>query len=144
MEVDFNTSHKIMFSNRMMNHVRRFNLMPAEIFSEKGQTAVDGTLAKVLFYDLSRQFRKPAAIASVDTSNCFEQVCCNRKSSFQVDRNLPLGLTCHAWGHLRNAVLPPYGLWGFRPLLVVASNTRPRACAKGMGPLPQHGEWSAS
>ncbi len=75
MEADFNAANKIMFSNRMMSMVRQHNMMPEEIFSEKGKTAVDGTLAKVLFYDLSRQFRKPAAIASVDASNCFDRIC---------------------------------------------------------------------
>jgi len=75
MEADFNAANKMIFGNRMLSSVRANSLMPEEIFSEKGCTAVDGTLAKVLFYDISRQFRKPAAIASVDASNCFDRIC---------------------------------------------------------------------
>jgi hypothetical protein len=41
--------------------------MPEEIFSEKNWMADDGTLCKTLFYDINRQARVPAAIASVNT-----------------------------------------------------------------------------
>jgi hypothetical protein len=43
--------------------------MPEEIFSEKNRMADDGTLCKTLFYDITRQARVQAAIASVDASN---------------------------------------------------------------------------
>lgn len=33
--------------------------------------ADDGGLAKILFYDISRQLRMPAALESVDAANCY-------------------------------------------------------------------------
>lgn len=63
-----------MFGRRMMNNVRRYGLMPEEIFSKKNRTADDGTLSKVLFFDISRQTRRPAGVASVDAENCYDRV----------------------------------------------------------------------
>lgn len=75
MEADFNSSNKNMFGNCMLQSVRQHALMPEEISSEQGWTAVDRTLAKVLFYNISRQLHRPAVIASVDASNCFDCIC---------------------------------------------------------------------
>ena len=36
--------------------------------------ADNGTLCKILFYDITRQARVPAAIALVDASNCYDRV----------------------------------------------------------------------
>jgi hypothetical protein len=36
--------------------------------------ADDGTLCKKLFYDITRQARVPAGIASVDASNCYDRI----------------------------------------------------------------------
>ena len=54
----------------MLDNVRKYNLMPEEIFSEQNRMADDGTLAKVLFYDIVRQLRVSAGISSVDSANC--------------------------------------------------------------------------
>ena len=48
--------------------------MPEEIFSERQRMAEDGILSKVLFYDISRQLKAPAALASVDAVNCYDRV----------------------------------------------------------------------
>ncbi len=48
--------------------------MPEEIYSKKNQMADDKTLTKTLFYDVTRQARVPAAIASVDASNCYDRI----------------------------------------------------------------------
>ncbi len=72
MEADFNATNKMFFSSRMLQNIRLHRIMPEEIFSEQGQTSVEGTLSKILFYDKSRQFRQTAAIASVDASSCFD------------------------------------------------------------------------
>ena len=48
--------------------------MPEEIFSERNRLADDGTLAKVLFYDIVRQLRRPAGLASVDADNCYDRI----------------------------------------------------------------------
>jgi hypothetical protein len=74
MEADFNTANKIIFGQRMLNTVRQSKLMPDEIFSEQQRMAEDGILSKVLFYDISRQLRAPAALASVDAANCYDRV----------------------------------------------------------------------
>eukprot|EP00956_Cyclotella_meneghiniana_P037467 scaffold139228_cov59-Cyclotella_meneghiniana.AAC.8 len=45
-----------------------------EIFSEVGETTEDGGLAKILAYDIVRQCRRTAAIASVDAANCYDSI----------------------------------------------------------------------
>eukprot|EP00804_Cyclotella_cryptica_P003924 CCRYP_016117-RA/>CCRYP_016117-RA protein AED:0.75 eAED:0.75 QI:0/-1/0/1/-1/1/1/0/1178 len=74
MEADFNAANKILFGNRMLDQIRQYKLMPEEIFSERQRMADDGIMAKVLFYDISRQLRAPAALASVDAANCYDRV----------------------------------------------------------------------
>ena len=58
----------------MMKNARKHNLMPEEMFSEKNRMANDGTLCKTLFYDITRQTRVPAAIPSVNASNCYNRI----------------------------------------------------------------------
>ncbi len=58
----------------MLDNARRYKLIPEEIFSKQNRTADYGGLAKTLFYDIARQMRTPAAIASVDVSNCYDQI----------------------------------------------------------------------
>ncbi len=70
MEADFNAMNKEVYDVCMLDEARKYKLIPEEIFSEKNCTADDGGLAKTLFYDIVRQIRLPAAIASVNTSNC--------------------------------------------------------------------------
>jgi hypothetical protein len=70
MEGDSNATNKILYGVRMMNNVWQHRLMPEEIFSKKNRMADNGTLCKTLFYDITRQAQVPAAIASVDASNC--------------------------------------------------------------------------
>jgi hypothetical protein len=50
----------------MMGNVRRHSVMPEEIFSEKNLTANNGTMSKVLFFDIVWQGRRTAGISSVD------------------------------------------------------------------------------
>ena len=74
MEADFNVVNKLIYGCRMMGNVRKHDLMLDEIFSEKNRTADDGTLTKVLFFDVVRQSRRAAGISSVDADNCFDRV----------------------------------------------------------------------
>jgi hypothetical protein len=74
MEADENFMYKRVFGQRMMDNVRKHGLMPEEIFSERNRMADDGTLTKTLFYDISRQSRRPAGVASVDADNCFNRI----------------------------------------------------------------------
>jgi hypothetical protein len=48
--------------------------MPEEIYSERNCLADDGTLSKILFYDIVRQLRHPADLASVDANNCYSSI----------------------------------------------------------------------
>ena len=74
MEGDFNAANKMIYGIRMMKNVRDHNLMPEEIFSKCNRMADDGTLCKTLFYDITRQARVPAAIASVNALNCYDRI----------------------------------------------------------------------
>ncbi len=74
MEADFNATNKIVYGNRLMKNVCKHNQMPEEIFSKKNRMANDGTLCKTLFYNITRQARALAAIASVDASNCYDRI----------------------------------------------------------------------
>ena len=74
METDFNSINREIYGNRMMENVRRHNYMPEEIYSERGKMVDDGSLAKVLFYDISRQSIISTAIASVNAANCYDSV----------------------------------------------------------------------
>jgi hypothetical protein len=55
MEVNFNATNKIIYGLRMMHQARKYKLIPEEIYSERNRLADDGTLVKVLYYDIVRQ-----------------------------------------------------------------------------------------
>ncbi len=74
MEADFNCTNKIIFGTRMLDNVREYGLMPDEIFSERNQTAEEGSLTKMLFYDVVRQNCLSAGISSVDADNYYDRV----------------------------------------------------------------------
>jgi hypothetical protein len=74
MEADFNSINKILFGIRMLNMVRLYGFIPDEIISERNCMAEEGTLSKVLFYDVVRQTRSAAGISSVDGVNCYDRV----------------------------------------------------------------------
>jgi hypothetical protein len=57
MEANLNCSKKTVFGIRMLDEARRQNLMPEEVFSKRNKMADDGTLTKVLTYDIIRQTR---------------------------------------------------------------------------------------
>ena len=48
--------------------------MSEDIYSEKNKMADGGTLAKVLFFDVVKQFKLPAGLSSVDAANCYDSV----------------------------------------------------------------------
>ncbi len=74
MEADFNGANKIVYGIRMLEQARTHNLMPKEVFSERNKMADDGTLTKVLTYDIIRQTRQSAGIALVDADNCYDRI----------------------------------------------------------------------
>jgi hypothetical protein len=74
MEADFNSANKQIYGIRMLGNARRYNLMPEEVYSERNRMADDGTLTKVIAYDIIRQSCRPAGIASVDADNCYDRI----------------------------------------------------------------------
>ena len=74
MEADFNGVNKTVYGIRMLKQARRNNLMPKEVFSEHNKMADDGTLTKVITYDIIRQMRRSAGVASVDADNCYDRI----------------------------------------------------------------------
>ncbi len=74
MEADFNAMNKEVYGVRMLEEARKYKLVPEEIFSVRNRTADDGGLAKTLFYNIACQLRIPAAITSVDASNCYDRI----------------------------------------------------------------------
>jgi hypothetical protein len=72
MEADFNAMKKEVYGTRMLEEARKHKLVPEKIFSMKNHMANDGGLTKTLFYDIVRQLKVPAAITSVDASNCYD------------------------------------------------------------------------
>jgi hypothetical protein len=73
-EAGSNCVYKIIFGYRMMENARHHNLVPTDIYSERGRTADNGTLAKTLAFDVIRQTRLPAGITLVDADGCFDGI----------------------------------------------------------------------
>jgi hypothetical protein len=74
MGADFNASNKIVYGVRMMKNVCNHHLMSEQFFSKKNRMADNETLTKTLFYNVTRQARVPAAIASVNAYNCYNRI----------------------------------------------------------------------
>jgi hypothetical protein len=74
MEGNFSAANKIVYRTRMLKNACKHQLMPEEIFSKRNRMANNGTLCKTLYYDITRQAQVPAAIASVDVSNCYNRI----------------------------------------------------------------------
>jgi hypothetical protein len=72
MEAVFNSTNKVIYGIRMLANVRKYKLMPEEVYSERNHLADNGTLSKVFFYDIVRQLQRPAGLASVDADNCYD------------------------------------------------------------------------
>ncbi len=53
-EADFNVANKVIYGWRMLDNVHSHGCMPDKICSEKNRSAEDGTLTKVLFFDIVR------------------------------------------------------------------------------------------
>jgi hypothetical protein len=53
MEADFNTTNKMVYGVRMLANVRKYKLMPEEVYSKQNRLADNGTLSKVIFYNIT-------------------------------------------------------------------------------------------
>jgi hypothetical protein len=57
MEADFNATNKTIYGVRMLANTHKYQLMPEEVFSEQNCLANDGTLSKIIIFDIPRQLR---------------------------------------------------------------------------------------
>jgi hypothetical protein len=53
MEADFNAANKTVYGVRLLANVRKYKLMPEEVYSKQNQLADDGTFLKVIFFDIA-------------------------------------------------------------------------------------------
>jgi hypothetical protein len=74
MEADFNGTNKQIYGVRMLANARKHNLMPEEIFSERNRMSDDGTLTKVITFDIVWQMQRSAGVALVDADNCYDRI----------------------------------------------------------------------
>ena len=74
LEADFNSANKQIYGIQMLSNARRHNLIPEVIYSKQNRMVDDGTLTKVLTYDIIRQTRQPAGITSVEAKNCYDRI----------------------------------------------------------------------
>ena len=74
MEADFNATNKTIYGVHMLHNVRKYRMLPEEVFSERNRLADDGTLSKVLFYDIAQQLCHPVGLALVDADNCYDRI----------------------------------------------------------------------
>jgi hypothetical protein len=75
MEADFNATNKAIYGIQMLSNVKKYKLMPEEVYSKRNRLADDGTLSKILYDDIIRQLRRLAGLASVDADNCYNRIC---------------------------------------------------------------------
>ncbi len=52
MESDFNATNKTIYDMQMLSNVRKYKLMPEEVYSKRNGIEDDVTSPKVLFYDI--------------------------------------------------------------------------------------------
>ena len=74
MEADLNTTNKVIYRNLMLQVVRDHWLTQEKIYSKQNRLAVNGTLVKVLFYNLICQTRLPAGISAVNVDNFYDRI----------------------------------------------------------------------
>ena len=57
----------------MLDNVKKHGCAPEDIYNEKNEMADDGTLTKILFFDIARQTRLVVGQSSVDTEQLLQQ-----------------------------------------------------------------------
>lgn len=73
MEANFIAMNKLIYSERMLDYAQKYGLMPEEKFSERYIEATDGSLAKVLFFNMVCQILQSDGLVSVDMAICYNQ-----------------------------------------------------------------------
>jgi hypothetical protein len=68
MEAGFNPT------NKTVANMMKYKLMPEVVYSECNRLAKNGTLSKVLFYDIFHQLCWPAGLASIDADKFYNRI----------------------------------------------------------------------
>jgi len=96
LEADFNFHNKLIFGSRMLDLARQNDLVPEEIYNEKGRTAEDAILQQVLMYDTARITKRPLVVAQVDAAQCYDRVALSMAAltlrAFKVHNSLVLAM----------------------------------------------------
>jgi hypothetical protein len=74
MEADFNATNKVKYGIQILHNICKYRLMPEEVYSERNLLVDDGTLSKILFYDIVWQRWHSASLASVNANNCYDRI----------------------------------------------------------------------
>jgi hypothetical protein len=117
METDFNGAKKQIYCIRMLSNAPKHNLMPEEIYSKCNRMVDDGTLNKVLTYNIIWQMQRPAGIAAVDTNNCYNRmvhvVASMVFQAFGMPSTVVESISHNISG---NEILSLHGVWGLNGL----------------------------
>jgi hypothetical protein len=71
MEAEFNAANKIIYGVQMLANAWKYRLIPEEVFSQRNHLADNGTLSKIIFYNIVCQLHQPACLALVNADNCY-------------------------------------------------------------------------
>ncbi len=58
----------------MLHNMRKYRLVPEEVYSERNQLVDDGPLSKILFYDIVRQLWRFAGLEFVGANNRYNRI----------------------------------------------------------------------
>ena len=73
-EADLTWVLKIVYAKRMMCNAREQNLIPPELFATAGRSAIDATMAKIMFTEVCQTQHRNHAVASVKLGQCYDSV----------------------------------------------------------------------
>ena len=92
MEADFNFANKLIFGSRMMRQAEEHGVLPAENFGSRHEhCSIEISLSRLLFFDIVRQKRYSAALASVDAHTCYDRIVHNFFSLACQAFGMPIG-----------------------------------------------------
>ena len=75
LEADFNTTHKIIFNNRLIPTLEEINIIPREVIGgRRSQAATHLALDKKLISDIANVQKLPIITICADVTNCYDRV----------------------------------------------------------------------
>jgi hypothetical protein len=113
MEANFNATSKAIYGMCMLANVRKYNLMPEEVYNERNCLVDDETLSKVLFYNIVQQLRRPTVLVSVDADNRYDRIAHPMASMVFQSFGVPTPAIELMLTTIQNIVFPTDWLWRF-------------------------------